>query len=271
MTSHDVVAQVRRRFRTRAVGHTGTLDPFATGLLVLVLGGATRLARFVEAERKVYWAEARLGVATDSDDLTGRPLGEPWSGEWPTREAVVAALTGMIGPSLQRPPAYSAKQVGGERSHRVARRGGSLDLAPAAVMIHAVTLLEYRPPVLVWRAEVGPGTYLRAMARDLGLVLGTGGHLTALRREAVGRFRVEAASSLDQLTGTEALIAPAALVEHLPRIEVGQEDGARLRHGQRVGSSEGAAGPVALIEGGHLVAIGEPRDGQWHPIVVLAA
>ncbi len=271
MTSHDVVAQVRRRFGTRTVGHTGTLDPFATGLLVLVLGGATRLARFVEAERKWYRAEARLGQATDTDDLTGRLVGEPWTGVWPSQEAVTAALAAMVGPALQLPPAFSAKQVGGERSYRVARRGGTVALAPAPVMIHSLELLEYQPPMVAWRAEVGAGTYLRAMARDLGQALGVGAHLTALRREAVGRFRVEAATPLAALTGAEPLITPASLVDHLPRVEVGAEECARLRHGQRVGSAAGCVGPAALVEDGRLVAIGEPRDGQWHPIVVLAA
>ena len=201
ITSHDVVATVRRRFRIKAVGHTGTLDPFATGLLVMVLGGATRLARFVEAERKVYLASARLGVATATDDLTGELLGGPWSGAWPDAGRVQVALAALEEQGTQRPPAFSAKSVDGVRSYARARRGEAVVLEPVPVVIERLALLTFEPPVVTFRATVGPGTYIRAIARDLGERLGTGAHLESLRREAVGRFEVSAAVPLDQLTG----------------------------------------------------------------------
>ncbi len=269
MTSHDVVAGVRRRFKTKAVGHTGTLDPFATGLLVVVLGGATRLARFVEAERKTYLATARLGFATATDDRMGERIGEAWSGTWPDRAAVEAALQRFVGSVEQRPPAFSAKKVDGVRSYALARRGQAVELKTATVEIDRVTLVEYAPPVVSWRAVVGPGTYLRAMARDLGEALGTGGHLAELRRESVGRFDVGQAIPLASLTGTEPLIAPLDLLAEMPRVSVSPAEAERLRRGQRVGESTGS-GSAALVLDGRLVAIGTATDGAWQPTIVMA-
>jgi tRNA pseudouridine55 synthase len=273
LTSHDVVARVRRIMRTRAVGHTGTLDPFATGLLVIVLGAATRLARFVEAERKTYLAEAVLGQRTTTDDRTGDPVGpaqQPVA--WPTEDQVRAALAGFLGRSLQRPPAFSAKRVGGERSYRLARRGEAVELAPVPIEVSAIELVAYHPPALAFRATVGPGTYLRALARDLGEVLGTGAHLTALRRERVGAHRVEDAVPLEALTPETPLRAPLELVGHFPAVAIDAETAGRVRHGQSIGGGEpGSDGPVALVDGGALVAVAEPRDGRWQPVVVLSA
>ena len=268
ITSHDVVATVRRRFRIKAVGHTGTLDPFATGLLVMVLGGATRLARFVEAERKTYLASARLGVATATDDLTGEPLGGPWSGAWPDAGRVQVALAALEEQGTQRPPAFSAKSVDGVRSYARARRGEAVVLEPVSVVIERLALLTFEPPMVTFRATVGPGTYLRAIARDLGERLGTGAHLESLRRESVGRFEVAAAVPLDQLTGNEVLVPPADLLP-FGRVEVTADEVVRLRRGQRVGSA--AVGRAALVHAGGLIAVGEEQDGQWQPVVVLAA
>lgn len=268
ITSHDVVATVRRRFRTKAVGHTGTLDPFATGLLVMVIGGATRLARFVEAERKTYLAVARLGRATTTDDATGAPTGAAWEGEWPARAAVDAALAGFEGPGMQRPPAFSAKSVDGVRSYARARRGEAVALEPVAVLVERLELLAYEPPSVTFRATVGAGTYIRAIARDLGERLGTAGHLESLRREAVGRFTLADAVPLDRLTGEETLIPPADLLP-FDRVEVTADEAVLLRRGQRVGSA--GAGMAALVHDGVLVAVGEGRDGRWQPVVVPAA
>ncbi len=269
-TSHDVVARVRKLFGTRTVGHTGTLDPFATGLLVLVLGGATRLARFVEAETKTYRAVARLGVRTDTDDATGEVLETQEPARWPPRDAVEAALAALVGRRLQRPPVYSAKHVGGERSHRLARRGVAVQAEPVAVEVHALELLECAPPAVEFRAVVGPGTYLRALARDLGERLGTGGHLTALRREAVGRFRVEDATPLEALSGAEPPIAPAELVAHLPRVPLAPAEVAGVRHGRTVQRAGGGSGYGALLDGAVLVAVARAVPEGWHPEVVLA-
>ena len=270
MTSHDVVAAVRRRFKIKAVGHTGTLDPFATGLLVVVVGGATRLARFVEAERKTYLATARLGFATTTDDATGEAIGEAWAAEWPDRARVEAALERFVGRIEQRPPAYSAKKVAGVRSYALARQGRAVELKSAAVSIDRVAVVDYAAPVVSWRATVGPGTYLRAMARDLGESLGTGGHLIGLRRESVGSFAVADASALDGLTGTEPLIDPLVLLGSMARVPISAEEAVRLRHGQRVGRAEGSD-LAALVLQGQLVAVGAAADGAWQPVVVMAA
>ncbi len=269
MTSHDVVAVVRRRFNIKAVGHTGTLDPFATGLLVVVLGGATRLARFIEAERKTYLATARLGIATTTDDRTGAEVGEPYHGEWPTRDAVDAGLRRLVGSIEQRPPAFSAKRVAGVRSYALARQGRAIDLKPATVMVDWATVVEYAPPVVVWRATVGPGTYLRSMARDLGESLGTGGHLAELRRESVGLFAVSDAIPLDRLLGSEALIDPLGLLGGMAQVDVSDEEALRIRHGQRVGPTD-RFGLAALVLNGRLVAVAEAADGAWQPVVVMA-
>ena len=203
-SSHEVVARVRKLFGTRAVGHTGTLDPFASGLLVLVLGPSTRLARWAEQRPKTYRAVARLGQVTTTDDCTGEILEDSAGIGWPGQATVEQALEGFRGSQQQRPPAYSAKRLQGVRSYRAARRNGmTLELKPVSVTVFRIALLEWRPPFLTFRAEVSPGTYLRALARDLGSRLGTGAHLTELRREQVGPWRVELAHRLMELTGSE--------------------------------------------------------------------
>ncbi|MFZ5624686.1 MAG: tRNA pseudouridine(55) synthase TruB, partial [Gemmatimonadota bacterium] len=207
ITSHDVVVRVRRVLGERSVGHTGTLDPFATGLLVVLVGRATRLARFVERRSKTYLATARLGVRTDTDDATGRVIDD--AGRAPgtvSRDEVAAALAALTGTCAQRPPAYSAKKVQGERSYRLARRGAAPELAAVEVTVERLELAAFDPPHVTFRAVVSAGTYVRAIGRDLGERLGTGAHLTALRREAIGDLRVEDAVPLDALSpGTPLL------------------------------------------------------------------
>jgi tRNA pseudouridine55 synthase len=270
VTSHDVVALARRRFGTRAVGHTGTLDPLATGLLVLVLGRATRLARFVSAGRKEYVAEARLGWATTTDDATGEPLGAVISGPWPAPAAVARELEGLVGRYPQRPPDYSAKRVGGERSHDRARAGLAIELRPTTVQVEALELLAYQPPVLRFRAVVGPGTYLRAIARDLGAALAVGAHLTGLRRQRVGRFRVEEAVPAERLSGAEPLLSPLELVADLRQVPLDPADAVRVGHGCPVGSDAPEGERAALLAEGRLIAVAEGRNGRWHPAVVMA-
>lgn len=236
MTSHDVVAIVRRRLATRAVGHTGTLDPFATGLLVLVVGAATRLARFVSAAAKEYHAEARLGVATTTDDRTGEPIGLPWAGEWPSREEVVRAIGKLTGRIEQVPPGYSAKSVAGVRSYRRARAGTDEPLAPVAVVVNRFDLVEYRPPVLRFSVEVGSGTYVRALARDLGRLLGTGAHLTELRRTVVGGFRAKDGCQPDEVVAASVL-SPLRLLGEMMRVDLRLEEAAAVRQGRQVGET----------------------------------
>jgi tRNA pseudouridine55 synthase len=271
-TSHDVVARVRKVFGTRAVGHCGTLDPFATGLLVLMIGRATRLARFVEAEAKTYLATARLGVATSTDDLTGEILPADAEPGDPGRAAVVAVLATLSGPQRQRPPAFSAKQVGGVRSYVRARRGETVMLPEAAVVIHDLEVVGYEFPNLQFRATVSPGTYVRALARDLGERLGMGAHLTALRREAIGALRVEQAVPLDRLE-VGALLPPTQVLPHLPRVALSPTQAEAIGRGQSipVDGWPPAAGAVAVTVAGRLMAVGRIAAGRFQPEVVLEA
>jgi tRNA pseudouridine55 synthase len=267
-TSHDVVQRVRRVLKTRAVGHTGTLDPFATGLLVVLLGRATRLARFVEAEAKTYLATARLGIATDTDDATGAPLGPPADLSELTEARVAKALAGFAGEQRQRPPRYSAKHVDGERSYRLARRGVAVQPAETTVVVARIDLVEYAPPKLVFRVTVSAGTYVRALARDLGERLGVGAHLTALRRESIGALRVEDAVRLADVD--PAAVRPArAVLRHLPTVELDEPGRVAVSHGRAVPADADAQGDVALVHEGELVAVARAGDGWFRPSVVL--
>lgn len=261
-----MVARARRALGIRSVGHTGTLDPFATGLLVLLVGRATRLARFVEQQPKTYLATARLGWNTSTDDCTGEPVGEPVT-RLPDVTAIRRALIGFRGPQHQRPPAFSAKKVAGERSYRRARRGEAVELAPVAVEVYRVELLAWEAPELVFRAVVSAGTYLRALARDLGQRLETGAHLTALRREAIGSLRVEDALPPERL-GPGALLPPAAVLRDLPALELDAGEYAAVRHGRPV-RREAPAGDVALLWQGDLLAVARSEDAWLRPSVVL--
>jgi tRNA pseudouridine55 synthase len=264
---------VRRTLGIRAVGHTGTLDPFATGLLVLLLGRATRLARFVEVQPKQYLATARLGSQTSTDDLTGQVVRSAAVAESISEQRLREELARLCGTQLQLPPQYSAKQVGGERSYRKARRGETVDLAPIEITVHRIELIQYRPPDLTFRALVSAGTYLRAIARDLGIHLGVGAHLTTLRREAIGSLSVSEAVSLDQITPA-AVLPPHAVLRDLPSIDLDEIGRRAVMHGRPVADS-GAAGPrgsgaaVALVATGELIGVAEAVDGWLRPRVVL--
>ena len=291
-TSHDVVARVRRIFRTREVGHTGTLDPFATGLLVLLLGGATRLARFIEADHKRYLGTARLGLTTTTDDAMGEPakgrFGDSAIGrldgqavQAPDRTLVESVLESFVGPQRQRPPAYSAKHVGGERSYARARRGETVELAEVDVVVHSVELVGYDYPELRFRATVSAGTYLRALARDLGERLHVGAHLTALRREAIGELRVEDAVPLEALALETPILPPLAVLGHLNRLAVSESEARDLGFGRPVrveadrlvaaGSAAPAEWSAAVAPGNRLIAIGRVDGLEFRPQVVLAA
>jgi tRNA pseudouridine55 synthase len=265
ITSHDAVRRVRRALGGPPAGHTGTLDPFATGLLVVLVGRATRLARFVEGRPKRYAAEARLGWATDTDDVSGTPLGPPVPVAV-TAHAVAEALASLAGRQLQRPPAFSAKHVAGQRSYRLARRGEAVPLAPVEVEVHEIALRRFDGEQVSFSVTVSAGTYVRALARDLGERLGTGAHLTALRREAIGTLEVADAVPLDAVSGA-ALRPPLAVLPHLALEEIGEADAQAIRHGRAVaGAGEGTIG---LVHQGALLAIGEGAAGLIQPRVVL--
>jgi tRNA pseudouridine55 synthase len=267
-----VVARVRKALRTRAVGHTGTLDPFATGLLVVLVGKATRLARFVEQRDKTYLATARLGIATETDDATGAVIESPPAGgaheKVPDRQQVEAALTSFLGRQKQRPPAYSAKHVDGERSYQRARRGEAVTLPEVEITVAAITLERYQWPELEFRVTASPGTYIRALARDLGERLGVGAHLTALRREAIGSLKVDDAIPLAKVNAETPLLPPVAVLGHLEQVELTAEEARAVGFGQAITGHERQA-ETALLHDGRLIAIAEPRAGRLAPVVVL--
>src|SRR3954470_7378446 len=178
-TSHDAVAAVRRALKTREVGHTGTLDPFASGLLLVCVGRATRLAEYLTGLPKTYVATMRLGEATDTDDLTGEVIHSSDAWRSLSKDAIADALRAQVGTIQQLPPSYSAKKVAGERLYAAARRGETVERKPVAVTIHSIRVLGIDLPDVEFEVECGAGTYIRAIARDTGAALGVGGHLRA--------------------------------------------------------------------------------------------
>jgi tRNA pseudouridine55 synthase len=276
-TSHDVVRVVRRALRTRRVGHTGTLDPFASGLLLLCIGPATRAAEYLSGLDKRYHATLRLGIATDTDDVTGAVIAEHDAGSV-TRAAVEQVLAGMRGDVLQRPPAYSAKKRAGERAYAAARAGRPLELEPVRVRIHELRIIAFAPPHVELDVHCGSGTYIRAIARDLGDALGVGAHLSALRRTAVGPHSVDDAVPLDALDDTDrlaaAFIPTLAALRHLPRVDLDEAQVIDIRHGRAIRTDEvvdmDTARTVVLAGGGELIAIGERRGADIRPRKVFA-
>lgn len=209
MTSHDVVQHVRRIYGERSIGHLGTLDPFATGLLVLLLGRATRLATFLDTEPKVYEATIRFGTETDTDDRTGTAIRTaPPPCESDVRSSL-KTLTGMIS---QVPPAYSAKSVDGTRAYDAARRGEPLDLPAVEVAVHSWEIGELCGDTLSAVVTCSGGTYIRALARDLGRLTSSAAHLSSLRRVRVGEFDVRDAATLETLSADPAQVRPLRVV-----------------------------------------------------------
>ncbi len=265
-----MVSRVRRAVGTRAVGHTGTLDPFATGLLVVLVGRATRLARFVEADFKVYRADIRLGIRTETDDATG-PVIDEWRGPWPDRSQVMAVLPRFHGAQLQRPPAYSAKKVDGQRSYRLARSGVAVELPEVSVTVHQLELLSYEPPMMQLRVTVSAGTYLRALGRDLGDALGTGAHVSALRRERIGTLDVARATPLAQVQAGIELLPAQVVLPHWPQVQLDPAASQAVRHGRNIPAGDVSHPRALLMERDALVAVAEVQGEVLHPVVVLAA
>ena len=270
-TSHDIVDMARRALDEKRIGHLGTLDPFAKGLLVLLVGRATRLAPFAAEWAKAYEGVIRLGVTTDTDDLTGQVVATaPWTGITPAQLADVVGR--FRGTYEQTPPAYSAVKVAGERAYRRARRGETVALEPRAVDIRELEIVEATPPDLQFRAVVSAGTYIRSLARDIGAALGCGAHLAALRRTAVGPLRLEDAIAPDGVTW-QAVRDASILVAHMPRREVDKKERDAVLHGRPLKSEPVADTryPVALFDGDELLAVAEPVGELLKPRVVVAA
>ena len=274
MTSHDVVARVRRLVGTRRVGHGGTLDPLATGVLVVGIGRATRLLGYLQGHDKSYAATFRLGSTTSSDDAEGEVVATADTAEV-TDDAVRAGLRKLTGSLAQLPPAVSAVQVGGVRSYAAARRGEALELQPRQVLIHALELEAMRRdgPFLDLDVAVraSAGTYVRALARDLGAALGVGGHVTALRRTASGPFTLADAGPLDDTLPGRLLPLTDVALRAFPRWDVDADDARRIGFGQKIAAPEGfPAGPVAVLDpAGELVALAESRDGVLRCLAVF--
>lgn len=281
-TSHDIVARVRRILGEKRCGHTGTLDPFATGLLVLCLGRATRLARFVTGASKTYEATIRFGYATDTYDRTGTPAGEVRDCE-PDRDELVTILQGFRGRGMQRPPAFSAKKVDGKRMYRLAREGVTVEPRPVEVDIHELELLEIRGSEASVRVRVSSGTYIRSLAYDVGEALGVGAHLSELRRTAIASLSVSEAVDMETLEAHgpgPSLLSPNEALRDVPSATVGADTGLRLVHGQRPRWSElspdwdstdrGSWPRYARVLGpsGELLAVGEPGEEGIRPLVV---
>lgn len=264
-SSHDVVAMVRRARGGVRAGHTGTLDPFATGLLVVALGAATRLIRFLPAEPKVYRATIAFGASTDSDDATGRITGH---GTVPDESVVRSAIRPLTGTIEQVPPAFSARHVEGRRAYAIAREGGAPALAPSTVTVHAWDVASYEAGRLDVTITCTSGTYVRALARDLGRFCGTVAHLASLRRVRIGPFDVAAAVLPDESADAPVMTSSDALVG-MPRQVVLGDEVERLTHGRPITARESGASAALVDQSGDLVAVAE-RDGEWwQPRVVV--
>lgn len=267
-TSHDVVDIVRRALGERRVGHLGTLDPFAQGLLVVVVGRATRLAPYAGGWEKRYTGVMRLGTTTDTDDGTGTVTGT--SDGWRALDAgaVSAAFGRFAGRYEQTPPAYSAVKVDGERAYRRARRGEAPAPKPRPVDVAELGLDQWAPPDARFHATVSAGTYLRSLARDVGAALGCGGHLVALERTAVGPFALGDAVAPEAVTA--AVVRDAAtLVGDLARRDLAVTERDAVAHGRPIPAGEPGAGRVALFADGALLAVAEREGDALKPRVVL--
>jgi tRNA pseudouridine55 synthase len=281
MTSHDVVARVRRLASQRRVGHGGTLDPPATGVLVLALGRATRLLPFLPTEPKRYLATIAFGTETDTLDGAGTVTATADAGGL-EEGGVRAALAGFVGPQLQVPPMVSAVKVGGERLYAKARRGESVERSPRPIVVHELELLAFAPgpePRATVAVACSGGTYVRSLAADLGRALGTLAHLAALRRTAVGSFGegdAHTLAELEDLAGggapglAAAVLDPAAAVDPTAVRSLTPDEAAALATGRTLGPT-GRADPVAAIgPDGRLVAVIQDSAGRARPRVVLA-
>ena len=266
ITSHAVAERARKIIGTRRIGHAGTLDPFATGLLILLVGRATRLVSFLDNEPKIYRATIRFGTRTTTDDPEGEVLEQAPA---PPQDVVERAMAALSGHLLQRPPAFSAKRVAGVRAYAAARRGEPLHLEPVAVTVHSWEVLGRSGVDLDVIIRCNGGTYVRALARDLGEATGSAAHLAALRRLKSGRFDVADALSMDTLAnGTFQLLPPTSAVAHLPRQLLDDLDARRVGHGQNVSARE-PGDLAALYHRDELLAVAM-RDGEtWRPKVVM--
>jgi tRNA pseudouridine55 synthase len=278
LTSHDVVQIVRKGTNIRRAGHTGTLDPRASGVLVILIGPAVRLSEYVSASDKRYQAVVRLGTSTDTYDADGR-ITSTSPVDRITEEQFQDSLQSFIGEIEQVPPPYSAVKIKGRKAYEIAREGEDIDLAPRRIKVYSLELLEWAPPEAVIDVYCSSGTYVRSLAHDLGEKLGCGAHLIGLRRTKSGRFTLRDAVPLRRLREAfedgnwyQYLIPAAEALSDWPSIELTQEQVEAIRHGHRITSDESAnTNNVTMIRGvseqGELVALMEliPDSNEWQP------
>jgi tRNA pseudouridine55 synthase len=273
LTSHDVVQIIRKGTGIRRAGHTGTLDPRASGVLVVLIGPAVRLSEYVSASDKRYQATIRLGQSTSTYDTEGEVSGEPVDITKLTEEAFEELLQGFIGEIQQVPPAYSAIKIQGKKAYERARNGEEVEMEPRTINVYSLELLEWAPPETVIDVFCSSGTYVRSLANDLGENLGVGAHLVGLRRTKSGRFTLRDAVSLRRLRETFAtgewaqfLIPAAEALGDWPAVEMSDDEVEKVRHGHRIPASEGSKGWArAITEQGDLVALVEYMEGEWQP------
>ena len=281
MTSHDAEQKVRRIMKERRIGHTGTLDPLATGVLVLCVGKATRIARYLVSGEKEYRAVMRLGVTTDTLDAAGNIL-ETRLYSPPDRSDIERAMRRLTGVIMQRPPAYSAVKVSGVPSYKLARQGRAAALDPRPVTIHSIEMTAYADPLVSFTVRCSKGVYVRTLCADIGEALGMGAHLAALVRTRSGRFSLEQAVSLDQLEDIasagrahQAITPMEEALADLPAVLIGNEEASKVLHGNRVScptSLANGSSDVARIHdsAGRLLALARVVAGTLRPEIVFA-
>ena len=281
ISSHGAVQRLRRLTGIKKIGHLGTLDPLGTGVLPMLIGRATRLARFFSHHERVYESVFRFGFATDSYDMDGEPASEPKQIEL-TREQLEVVLPRFRGRLMQTPPPISAKKIDGVRAYKLARKNKPVNLDPVEIEVHEFDLLDVEGDRTRVRVRCSTGTYLRSLAHDLGQELSVGAHVEGLRRLAMGEFTIEKARTFEQLETMreegmieEALLPPETLLPELPAERVDAATATLIAHGRdfRVsafGSGKGAKLVKAIAPDGRLLAIAEARlPLLYHPIVVL--
>jgi tRNA pseudouridine55 synthase len=273
--STQAVAKIRWLYSAEKAGHAGTLDPLATGLLPIALGEATKTVPFVQGGAKRYRFDVQWGTATSTDDIEGEIVAT--SDHRPTEADILAALPRFTGTILQRPPAFSAIRINGERAYDLARAGEAVELAERPVTIDALTLLAHTPERSSFEMACEKGTYVRSLARDLAEALGTRGHVTLLRRTEVAGFTLADATTIEAIeaaTDRDGLLRPASIaLAHLPELRMSPEEASLLRNGNPV-LLRGAQAPLNLAEAwaslhGQAIALGAVRAGHFHPSRVL--
>ncbi|MDN5858295.1 MAG: tRNA pseudouridine(55) synthase TruB [Pseudonocardia sp.] len=271
MTSHDVVGRLRRIFGTRKIGHSGTLDPMATGVLVCGVGRATKLLGHLALDAKAYTATIRLGAATTTDDVEGEIVSEADARGVPDT-AITIGMATLTGDIQQVPSSVSAIKVDGRRAYARVRTGEEIVLSARPVTVSEFTLLHRHGTELDVTVTCSSGTYVRALARDLGAGLGVGGHLTALRRTRVGPFDLSQASTLDALDADPRLSMPldSAVATAFARLDLDAEHAVEVSHGRRLAATGNDGVYGVFAPDGHVVALMRDEGGQARPVVVLA-